>query len=249
MQAWMKRALAGALILAVIFLAIRYYQDIVALLQDREQLQAWLQQLGPLGPLGLILVNAAQVVVAPIPGYAMQCASGYLFGWIPGAIYAAVGMSLGGAAAMMLARAFGRPLVSRFVGAERLARWEAVAHLDSILVWVILMLGFFGDVPYFIAGLTTVAVWKIVLIALVTRMPSVLVVSGLCSGAVDVDIAWRSPWVLGAILVLLIVGAIATRYQKRIEAWIDNTVLTRLSATSGQAEPAAVDDQVPAGES
>lgn len=248
MRTWVRRAIAAGLIVLVVFLAVRYQREILEFLGNRDQLQVWLEQLGPVGPLGLILVNAAQVVFAPIPGYVMQCAAGYLFGWLPGAVYGTVGMALGGLAAMYLARAFGRPLVNRIVGADRVARWEAVAHLDSIVVWIVLMLGFFGDVPYFIAGLTSLAMWKILAIALIVRTPSVFVTSAVCAGVVDVDITWRSPWMIGAVVVVIIGGLLVARYQGRIERWIDERLLVRAASLRSRADVPASDDQTPVGE-
>jgi uncharacterized membrane protein YdjX (TVP38/TMEM64 family) len=67
---------------------------------NEQQLQAWLDRLGPLGPLGVIGLNALQVVVAFIPGYAMMIAAGYLYGFPMGAVYGAIGMALGGVIAM-----------------------------------------------------------------------------------------------------------------------------------------------------
>src|SRR5690242_2918471 len=45
------------------------------LAQDREALEAWVAQLGWLGPLALITLNALQIVIAPIPGYVVQVAA------------------------------------------------------------------------------------------------------------------------------------------------------------------------------
>jgi hypothetical protein len=85
------------------------------------------------------------------------------------------------------------------VGASRLERWEEVAHINTLPVWFFLMLGPFGDVPYYIAGLTSIAIWKIIAIALLLRTPSVLVAAAVGAGLVD----WRSPWVIGGALVLM----------------------------------------------
>jgi uncharacterized membrane protein YdjX (TVP38/TMEM64 family) len=224
MRLWIKRGLLAVVVLIVAVLAVRYARPVFDFVSNEQQLQAWLDRLGPLGPLGVIGLNALQVVVAFIPGYAMMIAAGYLYGFPLGAVYGAIGMALGGVIAISLARRYGRPLVVRMVGASRLERWEEVAHINTLPVWFFLMLGPFGDVPYYIAGLTSIAIWKIIAIALLLRTPSVLVAAAMGAGLVD----WRSPWVIGGALVLMSLGAVAIRYQARIETLIDQTVLPRV---------------------
>ena len=224
MKPWIKRGLLAVVILIVVVLAVRYARPVFDFVSNEQQLQAWLDRLGPLGPLAVIALNALQVVVAFIPGYAMMITAGYLYGFPLGAVYSLIGMALGGLIAISLARRYGRPLVVRMIGESRLEHWEEVAHVNSLPVWFFLMLGPFGDVPYYIAGLTTIAIWKILAIALLLRTPSVLVAVAVGAGLVD----WRSPWVLGGAAALMLLGALAIRYQTRLERWIDNTVLPRV---------------------
>lgn len=233
MTLWIKRALLVMLAVVGLALAIRYHREVIAFLSNEQQLEAWLDQLGPLGPLAVIGLNALQVIVAFIPGYAMQVASGYLYGFPLGAVYGAIGMAIGGIVAMMLARAYGRPLVVRMVGENRMRRWEGVAHLNSLPIWFFLMLGPFGDIPYYIAGLTTLAVWKIIAVALLVRTPSVFVAAAVGDGLVD----WRSPWIIGGAALLMLVGVIALRYQGRIELWVDQKVLPRVVRLSKDKTP------------
>ncbi len=220
-------------------LAVRVAPPLIDFLGNEQQIQSWLDRIGPWGPLGLIALNALQVIVAFVPGYAMSIASGFLYGFPVGAIYGAAGMALGGLIAMALARAFGRPLVVRMVGGQRLQRWEEVAHLDSLPIWFLLMLGPFGDVPYYIAGLTTIAFWKIIVIALALRTPSVMVTAAVGAGLVD----WRSPWVIGGAILLMGSALVAMRYQDRIEAFIDRRVLPKVAslAASPQLERPSAD--------
>ena len=232
MNVWVKRAIAAIVIIAVGVLVVRYHREVFAFLSDSEAVEAWVVQLGPLGPLGVIALNAIQVIIAFIPGYVMQLVAGFLYGWPMGAVYATVGMLIGGFIAVALARVFGRPLVIRMVGEKRLDRWEHVARLDSLALWFILMLAPFGDVPYYIAGLTSLAIWKIIAIAAFVRTPSVIVAVLVGSGA----ISWRSPWVLGAFGVLVVFALLALRYQSNIERWVDEKLLPlAMRLTSGRA--------------
>jgi uncharacterized membrane protein YdjX (TVP38/TMEM64 family) len=238
MKPWIKVGLLAVVLLAAAALAVRYARPVFDFLSNEQLLQAWLDRLGPLGPLGVIILNAAQVVVAFIPGYAMSLAAGFLYGFPVGALYGAIGMAIGGLVAMLLARVFGRPLVTRMVGEKRMQRWEEVARLDSLPIWFILMLGPFGDVPYYIAGLTTIALWKIIVIALALRTPSILVTAAVGAGLVD----WHSPWVIGGAVLLMGTAVAAMRYQAQIETFVDQRVLpqaVRLSARPKRVRPSA----------
>jgi uncharacterized membrane protein YdjX (TVP38/TMEM64 family) len=223
MRSWIKWVLLAAILAVVAVLAVRYWREVAAFLSDPEALQAWLARLGPLGPLGLIAFNTIQVVVAPIPGYPVQIVSGYLFGWWRGSLYAVVGMILGGLLAMTLARVYGRPLVQRMVGAERLDRWENVAHLNSLAVWFVLMLGPLGDSTYYIAGLTMLPIWKLLAIVLLVRTPSVMVSAALGAGV----ISWRSPWFIAAATIFIVLGILAGLNEHRIEQWLSRQVHRR----------------------
>jgi len=215
-------------------LAVTHYREIALFLSSPDEIRVWLAKLGPLGPLALIGFNAIQVVVAPVPGYPVQIAAGYLFGWWRGSLYAIAGMILGGLIAMTLGRVYGRPLVQRMVGAERLDRWEQVAHLNSLAIWFVLMLGPLGDAPYFLAGLTKLPVWKLLAIVLLVRTPSVMVSAALGAGL----ISWRSPWFIAGATVFIVLGILAGLNEHRIEGWLSGRVRGRLGkADSGAARP------------
>jgi uncharacterized membrane protein YdjX (TVP38/TMEM64 family) len=218
-------------------LAVRYHREVLAFLSDETQIEAWLTQLGPWGPLGIIALNSLQVIVAFIPGYVMQVAAGFFFGFPVGAVYSIVGMAIGGAVAIGLARWLGRPLVVRMVGETRLNRWEHVARLDSLPVWFILMLGPFGDIPYYIAGLTSLPIWKIIAVAVLVRTPTVFVSAAVGAGVID----YRNPFFIAGAAVFIVLAVLAMRYQSRFEGWIDQVVLPRVlqrTARSDSADPA-----------
>jgi uncharacterized membrane protein YdjX (TVP38/TMEM64 family) len=241
---WIKWVVLLLVAAVLALLAVRYWRDVAAFLRDPEALRAWLARLGPLGPLGLILFNTLQVVVAPFPGYPVQIAAGYLFGWWQGSLYAVVGMILGGLLAMTLGRVYGRPLVQRVVGAERLERWEKVAHLNSMAVWFVLMLGPLGDAPYFIAGLTKLPIWKLLAIVLLVRTPSVMVSAALGAGV----ISWRSPWFIAGAAIFIVLGILAGLNEQRIEQWLSRKARRQPKpAASGAGEPADAAPPAPDG--
>lgn len=227
MRPQIRYGLYAALSVAGAGLFFANREPILAVVKDPIAIRAWLESLGPWGPVGLIALFALQILIAPVPGYVFQVIAGYLFGWVWGTVYSTIGMLIGGALAMSLARIYGRPLVSKAVGADRLQRWENVTHLNSLGLWFLLMLGPLGDMLFFLAGLTTLSVWKIMVVAVLVRAPALTVSAAVGAGQID----WRSPWVIGGFIVLMSIGVIGVRYQDRIERWVARRAAA-LSTTS-----------------
>jgi uncharacterized membrane protein YdjX (TVP38/TMEM64 family) len=200
-------------LVALVWIGPQFWQ----LAQDQEALEEWVAELGWLGPVALVAINALQIIIAPIPGYVSQLAAGYLFGPFWGGVWSSLGLLLGASAAFWLARLYGRPLVGRLVGEERLARWEHVTHSDSTFLWIVLLLGPVGDIPYFLAGLAHVSFIKILAITLIIRVPSTFVVAAAGAGVMLLN------WWQIALLVAVLLGLtlVFIRYQEQIIRWGD----------------------------
>jgi uncharacterized membrane protein YdjX (TVP38/TMEM64 family) len=223
MKAALKKWLPALVLLVLVALVVVYWQPLRALLGDLPRLRDWLRGLGPWGPVALIAVNAAQIVAAPIPGQLVQAAAGYLFGLWPGALYGALGMALGGTLSMSLGRVYGRPLVTRLAGAERLAQWERAAHTDSTLIWCILLLPPFGDIPYLIAGLSKIPIWKVLGIIVLVRWPSAIVHAAVGAGVVSGS-RWLVAGLLGGLTLLGVLGLV---FAPRLWEWVQTRLPSR----------------------
>ena len=178
--------IALAVILAVAWI---YRQPLMLLLRDLEAARTWLLGLGAWGPLVLILINALQIVIAPIPGYVVQVAAGWVFGIWLGALYGTIGLALGAILATSLTRTLGRPFAARMVGEARLERWGHMIHADSAWLWAGLFLAPVGDTPYFLAGLSHYPIRRLVPLAVIVRAPSVLVASAVGAGVIGLGTA------------------------------------------------------------
>ena len=73
---------------------------------DFPDLLILIRSFGPYSPLAYILLQIIQVVVAPIPGGAIEFLGGYLFGVTAGFLYSMIGLILGSWLAFSLARIF-----------------------------------------------------------------------------------------------------------------------------------------------
>jgi uncharacterized membrane protein YdjX (TVP38/TMEM64 family) len=199
----------------VIALLIALWIPLSKIEVDLEALQNWIGQLGPLAPVVFVLLNMAQIVVAPIPGYPVQALGGVLFGFIPGSIYTVAGMVAGGVLAAWLARKLGRPWLEKRVGTEQLDYWTGIAHINSFWVWWIILLIPFGDIPYFIAGLTKIRLSVFALAIALSRGPFTVLIVWTAANAIELPFQYFALM----IVVVLIVVVIGFSQAKRIEAW------------------------------
>lgn len=193
--------------------------------RDEAALQAAIAEWGWLGPLALLVVNVLQIVVAPIPGYVMQAAAGYLYGPIWGGVLGSLGLVAGALLAMGLSRNFGRPLAVYFAGSERLERWESTTHSTSTVIWFTLLAAPTGDLPYFLAGLSHVSYWKILALTVLIRVPTAFVVAAAGAGIWSV-----TGWQLGAVILsLAALLVVFYTHRQRVVAMLDRHVQRRLT--------------------
>jgi len=199
-----------------------YGPELQAFVRDRARFQQFVDELGWLGPIVLICFNAIQIIVAPIPGYIVQLAAGFLYGPWWGGLWSTIGLFLGSMSAMWLARIYGRPLVARVIGANRLQHWEEFIHSDSIYIWFVLLLGPTGDAPFYLAGLSRVRFLHIVLITLLIRVPSVFVAAAIGAGVLVLN--W---WQFTLIIAVFGLFALALlRHKETLSAWMDRLLKT-----------------------
>jgi len=114
-----------------------------------------LDSLGPLSFIGFILLQAAQVVAAPIPGEVTGLLGGFLYGPFLGVLLSTIGLTLGSFIAFVLARTFGRPFVERFVDKNTMKRFDYLLHhKGAFLVFLLFLIpGFPKDYLCYILGL------------------------------------------------------------------------------------------------
>lgn len=197
-----------ALVLLVISAICGYFVwDIVAggpltqLFNNREELIAIVQDLGPLGPLAYIGLQILQTVVAPIPGNVVGAIGGLLFGWW-GILWTTIGATIGATLVFWISRRFGRNLVEKVIKKESLDKFDfVIGKRASIILFLIFLIpGLPDDIVCYVAGLTDVPIKKLIVIFALGRLPSVvgnnIIGTGLSEGNI------------GLVVALVTVGAI-----------------------------------------
>jgi uncharacterized membrane protein YdjX (TVP38/TMEM64 family) len=168
---------AGALLVgvtAIVLVAIRYGGILRPVIRDPQRLVTLVKSWGAWAWLGMIGLQVAQVVIAPLPGNLVAMVGGYVFGLGVGFLLCRVGVVLGSIAAFLLGRLFGRRLLRVFVPEETMNRFDffVVRHGPFYLLLLMLLPNPTGDWLYYLAGITALPLPVFCLLTLVGRSPS-----------------------------------------------------------------------------
>lgn len=144
---------------------------------DPSRLRLWIRQFDRLAPLVLVGVQAAQVIVAPIPGQIVAFVAGYLFGPVIGILFTLVGVLIGSAVAFTLSKWYGRSFVEDVVDEDVVDRFDSFvdeAGIPGLLAFVAVP-GLPDDVVCYAAGLTKWRLRTFMLVMAVGRLPGYVV--------------------------------------------------------------------------
>jgi uncharacterized membrane protein YdjX (TVP38/TMEM64 family) len=143
---------------------------------DRHRLKVFILSFGIYSPLAFILLQVIQVVVAPIPGGAIEFLGGYLFGAAGGMLYSTIGLTLGSWLAFSIARIFEKWLVEKFVSPKTLKKFDyLIGHQGALISFFLFLIpGFPKDAFCYILGLTPMHLGIFLIISTVGRVPGTL---------------------------------------------------------------------------
>lgn len=175
-----------------------------------------------LGALALVLISAAQVVVALVPGEVVEIAAGYVFGsWI-GSFLCLVGIVLGSSTTILLVRRFGARFVYAFYPKEKI---DALPIINdpakrNLLTFILFVIpGTPKDLFTYAIGLTDMSIPLYIALTTVARFPSVILstVSGNAVGDENYTKAILFVIITAAIsgIGLLIYNMLSKRHNKR----------------------------------
>lgn len=180
----LKRYLLIGLLVALLIFILYYYNSqiwnqlakLYNDLYDRYQLKRLIVSFGPYSPLAYILIQILQVVIAPIPGGAIEFIGGYLFGVKAGFIYSMIGLLLGSWAAFAIARIFEKLAVEKIIPPQTMKKFDyLIGHEGVILSFLLFLIpGFPKDALCYILGLTPMHTGIFLFIATVGRIPGTL---------------------------------------------------------------------------
>jgi uncharacterized membrane protein YdjX (TVP38/TMEM64 family) len=218
---WFWVILAGFIFLFIYQYNSQLWIKVVNLydiLHDRHQLKVIIRSFGPYSPLAYILLQIIQVVVAPIPGGAIEFLGGYLFGVEAGFFYSMIGLILGSWMAFSLARIFEKLAVEKFVSPQTIKRFDyLIGHEGLILSFLLFLIpGFPKDALCYLLGLTPMHLGIFLTISTIGRIPGTLMAT--LQGAKAFEHQYKSFLVLLGISALVILAFYI--YHDEIHHWI-----------------------------
>lgn len=150
-----------------------------AWMRDPEAFRTFFLGFGVLAPAAFVVVQALQVVVAPLPGQVLGFVAGYLFGAAWGTALSVLGATIGTYVAVGLARRYGRPVVERLVRPATIDHFDAAVDRRGLLALFVVFLipGLPDDAICFAAGLTRLDVKRVVAVSVLGRLPGYALVS------------------------------------------------------------------------
>ncbi|MCX6840892.1 MAG: VTT domain-containing protein [candidate division WOR-3 bacterium] len=184
-----------------------------------EELRVLVRSWGAWAPVGIVLFQVVQVVVAPLPGNAMSFAAGYALCLWPTVVWLMIGVLLGATVDFLLIKLLGRRLLRYFLPPNRLAQLDAlVLRRGTFYIFLLLLVpNPVGDWVYYLAGLTTMPLPVFLGLVFIGRLPSNLLECAV--GASATHFGWREWAIVG--LVAAILGLLYYQYRNRIEAALD----------------------------
>jgi uncharacterized membrane protein YdjX (TVP38/TMEM64 family) len=199
------------------------------LLIDRERVQGLVQASGWAGPLILIALHVAQVLLAPIPGDAFCILGGYLFGTINGFLLSTLGMTIGSVLNFYFGRLVGNRVVRRIVSARTYAKYNRLVQGKRILLIFLLFLvpGSPKDILCMLLGLTTIPIRIFILLSAIARMPTTIAFS--IQGAAIFSRDYTLFTIISIVCVLF--AALAFIARDTIAKWMESTFEKRRSKT------------------
>jgi uncharacterized membrane protein YdjX (TVP38/TMEM64 family) len=217
----MAGSLAGLLLVVLIF-----RHDIVTGLMagfqwisDREQVEQFVASFGRGAPLVFMAIQILQVILAPVPGEASGFIGGYLFGALWGFIYSSLALAVGSWINFGIGRYLGKRFVRRWIPADKLMRFDQLLKRQGIIVILILFIfpGFPKDYLCLFLGITAIPLKAFLLIASLGRMPGTLMLS------LQGEFLFQKNYTVLAVFfaAILLATFLSIRYRETLYRWME----------------------------
>ncbi len=155
---------------------ICFYYNIFA---ERDRVKTFIASFGRGAPAAFMIMQVLQVLFAPIPGEVSGFIGGYLFGAIKGFIYSSISLAAGSWINFAIGRFLGRRYVKKIVPADKLRKYDTLIKHQGIIVIFVLFLfpGFPKDYLCFFLGLSGISHKIFIILSSIGRMPGTFMLS------------------------------------------------------------------------
>ena len=126
-----------------------------------------------------ILLQIFQVIIAPIPGQVAGLFGGFLFGFWGGLALTMLGVTIGSTIAMASSRILGIAIVRRFIPKTVLEKFDYLVERGGVFnFFMIFLLPVLpDDAICFIAGLTKLKLWHLLIVCVLGRLPGMAILT------------------------------------------------------------------------
>lgn len=145
---------------------------------EPEQFKAWVSGYGMWSWLICVFMMVLQIIIAIIPGGALEIGAGYAFGILEGSIICIIGSIIGCAIVFQFVRVFGVKLVEAFFSIEKIRSLKFLhdEKKRDVLAFIIFLIpGTPKDLLSYFMGLTDMKLSRWLLISTVARTPAIVV--------------------------------------------------------------------------
>lgn len=156
---------------------IKGYSTMMKYIENPESFKALINMYGSKGVFLFLLFQIVQVVIAFIPGEAVQFLGGVVYGPIWGIIYSLIGILIGEVIVFYIARFIGKAIISRFISFDKLKKFERQINSkrsDTIMFVLFLIPGISKDTLTYFAGFTPIKPLKFFIISMLGRLPALI---------------------------------------------------------------------------
>ncbi len=156
---------------------IYLWPHIEAIIKDPALVRSLANRKGIVAIPVFILLQILQVVVAIIPGEALEIGAGAAFGWFGGFLLAQLGVMLGTVLIFAVSRRLGKSFVESITDGRKLVRFEKLdksRHRDRIIFLVFLIPGLPKDILTYAAAFFDIRLVRFLTITLTARIPSII---------------------------------------------------------------------------
>jgi len=212
---WIKLLVLILIVSGITFLICK--TGLINFFLSKDKLLRFIDSLGPVGFIGFILLQATQMVAAPIPGDVTGLLGGYLYGPVFGTLLSTIGLTIGSYIAFALSRTLGRPFVERFVDESVLSRFDYLLHHKGVFLIFLLFLipGTPKDYLCYILGLGHLSTMQFLVIGGTGRLFGTILLG--LGGDYIRHAQYSRFFVLVGVAVIVIIIAMA--YKDKIERW------------------------------
>jgi uncharacterized membrane protein YdjX (TVP38/TMEM64 family) len=208
----------------LVWTAAPAYRFTYRLFHDNQYMKEKLVEWGAAAPIIFILIQALQVVIAPIPGEVTGILGGFVFGQWMGLVYSTIGLTVGSLLAFALGRWLGDAYVRHLVSEETWNKLGFIVEAEgTILCFIIYLIpGLPKDIVCYLFGLSPMPFWVFAAVSTLGRIPGTWVLSA--QGAKTATGHYIEVVLLTAVVAALAVPAYY--YRHRILVWFEGRTLT-----------------------